>query len=92
MAVTKTIHWEIGVTLAELEKAVIQNVLVYLGGNKAAAALALGISERTMHYKCRQYEKDDIAEKKKREERKKLETEKRKKIQDEIDASYGKIY
>lgn len=48
---------EIGAKLSEIERKAILETLQSVNGNKAKAARILGISERSMHYKLKEYNK-----------------------------------
>ena len=48
-------------TLAECERRLIEATLVRHGGNRTAAATALGISRRTLHYRLAEYAQMDQA-------------------------------
>jgi two-component system response regulator AtoC len=47
-------------SLADAEKAMIYAAIKQQNGNRTKAAVALGISRRTLHRKLRQYEQDDL--------------------------------
>ena len=47
--------YEAGMTMADVEKAAIQGALEDSGGNRRRAAAALGVGERTMYRKIREY-------------------------------------
>ncbi len=49
-------------SLAEIEKDYLRRTLLQYGGNRAKAALVLGISERNIYRLIRQYELDDRSE------------------------------
>lgn len=49
-----------GMTMAEIERMVIQAALRNTGGNRRKAADVLGIGERTLYRKLREYEGEDI--------------------------------
>ncbi|MCZ6680107.1 MAG: sigma-54 dependent transcriptional regulator [Candidatus Poribacteria bacterium] len=49
------LHVEVGMSLAEIEKEVIQKTLQYTGNNKAKASKILGISKRTIFRKLQEY-------------------------------------
>jgi hypothetical protein len=49
------IAWQPGITLAEVEKAVIAKALQFYGGNKTTTASALGISTKTIYNKLHSY-------------------------------------
>ncbi|HZZ42605.1 MAG TPA: response regulator [Tepidisphaeraceae bacterium] len=51
----KTVEEDRGLTLAEVEHQQIMAALERSGGNKKAAAAALGISRRTLHYRLAEY-------------------------------------
>jgi len=50
------LHRPLDVQVAELETSLLKEALAAHGGNKSAAARALGLSERTMRYKLNKYE------------------------------------
>lgn len=45
-----------GMTMAEIERAAIQGALAETNGNRRKAAAMLGIGERTMYRKLREYD------------------------------------
>ena len=49
-----------GMTMAEIERMAIQAVLRDMGGNRRKAADVLGIGERTLYRKLREYDGGDI--------------------------------
>lgn len=49
------VHWQVGITLEEVEKQVILAALQYFQQNRTKAADALGISTRTIQNKLNQY-------------------------------------
>jgi DNA-binding NtrC family response regulator len=49
-----------GMTMAEIERMAIQAALRDTGGNRRKAADVLGIGERTLYRKLREYEGEDI--------------------------------
>lgn len=49
-------RWQPGVTIRDMEKEFIYDALKHFGGNKVAAAAALGISVRTIDNKLARYE------------------------------------
>lgn len=53
------VTWQPGVTLAEIEKQIIFKALNFFGGNKTQAAIALGVSVKTLYNKLEQYETED---------------------------------
>lgn len=54
----RLITWSPGVTLEAVEQQVIEKALRHFAGNKAATAVALGISPRSIHDKIAKYAKD----------------------------------
>lgn len=52
------IHFSPGMTMEELERAAIISTLKAVGGNRRRASEALGIGERTLYRKLREYEID----------------------------------
>ena len=48
-----------GMTMAEIERAAIQSALRETKGNRRRAAEMLGIGERTLYRKIKQYEESD---------------------------------
>jgi DNA-binding NtrC family response regulator len=51
-----------GMTMAEIERLAIQAALRDTGGNRRKAADLLGIGERTLYRKLREYEGEEIAD------------------------------
>lgn len=49
------VHWQPGVTLADIEKQVILAALQYHNQNRTHAALSLGITTRTIQNKLNEY-------------------------------------
>ena len=49
------LHVEVGMSMAEIEKEVLQSTLQYVGNNRAKAAKILGISKRTIFRKIKEY-------------------------------------
>ena len=52
---------DVGMTIDEAERLLIEATLAYAANNKTRAALILGISTKTLHVKLRQYRLDDGA-------------------------------
>jgi DNA-binding NtrC family response regulator len=48
-------NWEPGITMEQIELAVIQSALKHFDGNKSRAARALGVSVRTIRNKVAKY-------------------------------------
>ena len=53
------ISWQLGVTIEEVERQVIEKCFALLQGNKTKTAQALGISIRTIDNKLAKYKLDD---------------------------------
>lgn len=53
------IIWTPGITLAAIEKQVILNAFRFYRGHYATCAVALGIAEKTLRTKLKEYEDDD---------------------------------
>lgn len=51
----KVVPITLGITLAEVERIMIEETLVYCDGNRRKTAEQLGISERNLRYKIKQY-------------------------------------
>jgi DNA-binding NtrC family response regulator len=49
------VHWQPGVTLADIEKQVILKALKWFGNNRRITAASLGIAVRTLDYKLERY-------------------------------------
>jgi DNA-binding NtrC family response regulator len=52
---------DVGMTIDEAERLLIEATLIHAGNNKTRAALILGISTKTLHVKLRQYRLDGAA-------------------------------
>ena len=50
------LHVEVGMSMAEIEKEVIQSTLQYAGNNRAKAAKILGVSKRTIFRKIKEHD------------------------------------
>jgi len=61
------IRIRLGASMAECEKAIIQDTLSHVGGNKSKAAETLGIGRKTLLRKLADYEIGDIEEEKEKE-------------------------
>lgn len=48
--------WQIGMTIADAEKIIIQKAMSFYQGNKTQAARSLGIAIRTLDNKLKSYE------------------------------------
>lgn len=55
------IIWTPGVTLAEIERQVIEKSFAFYKGNKSATARALGVTVKTLDNKFERYASDDAA-------------------------------
>ncbi len=55
----KIVAVSIGSTMSEVERIMIENTLMYFNGNRRVTAEKLGISERNLRYKIKQYAEED---------------------------------
>jgi two-component system response regulator HydG len=55
-SLSSRLHFEVGMSLAEIEKEAIRTTLQYAGNNKAKASKILGISKRTIFRKIKEYD------------------------------------
>ena len=58
--ITGEVTWYPGMTLQDIEEAVIKKALVHYGGNRNNTAAALGIAVRTLQYKIDEYKKKEV--------------------------------
>lgn len=50
---------KLGMTMAEIERKAIEATMEYVGGNRKETAKVLGVSERSVRYKLKSYEKNE---------------------------------